>query len=126
MRAVYNCVMKIRYHTAKGSVYVQTKGPAGEYWVKESSDGVMQSLAGGVHIALPRLQELIDEYPRTLLDKTFCFNIGAEREFFEDAVREAYHGALGDEQTVIFFLVKAGDRYAVGCSSEVVRIEKEE
>ena len=118
--------MKIRYHTTKGSVYIETKTEVGDYWVKEEADGDIHALAGAVPIARARLQELIDEYPRTLLDKTYCFNLGAEKEFFEDAAREQFSGVIESEPTVIFFLVKAGERYAVGCSSEITKIETEE
>lgn len=118
--------METRYYTKKGSVYIQTTTEVGEYWVKEDADGVMHSLAGGIHIARTKLQELIDEYPRTLLDKTFCFNIGVEKEFFDDAKREKFTGLIEVEPTVIFFLVKTGDRYAIGSSSEVVNIESSE
>lgn len=118
--------MKFRYFTAKGSTYIQTKTEVGEYWVKQGADGVIHALAGGVHISRQTLQELIDEYPRTMLDKTFCFNLGVEKEFFEDAQRESFRGGIEDEPTVIFFLVKAGDRYAIGSSSEITRIEKED
>ncbi len=118
--------MKIKYYTAKGSVYIQTQSHVGNYWVKIDADGGMHSLAGAVPIARARLQELIDEYPRTLLDRTYCFDVGAEKEFFEDAQRERFEGAIDSEPTVIFFLVKAGERYAVGCSSEIERVEVEE
>jgi len=118
--------MRIRYHTAKGSVYIQTVCGEDEYWLKEDHDGSLHAMAGGIHIARKKLKELIREYPSTLLDKTYCFDIGVEQEFFEDAKRERFRGKIGTEPTVIFFLVRQGDRYAIGSSSEVVKIEKEE
>ena len=118
--------MRIRYYTDKGSVYIQTVSSAGEFWTKEDAAGEIHPLAGGMHIARSRLQELIREYPTTLLDKTLCFGMGVEKEFFEDAQRERFSGLLEAEPTVIFFLVKhPGDTYGLGCSSEVVRIEKD-
>ena len=120
--------MKIRYYTAKGSIYTRTRSEVGEYWIKEEPNGTLHPLAGGIHIMRRGLQELIDEYPRTLLDKTYCFNIGAEKEFFEDALRERCRGLTETEKepTVIFFLVRHGDRYALGCSSEIVKIERQD
>lgn len=118
--------MKVRYFTSKGSVYVVTESAAGEFWVRQEPDGTVQPLAGGVHLARVKLEELIREYPSSMLDKTFCFDIGAEREFFEDAKRESFKGLFELEPTVIFFLVRHGDRFALGSSSEIVRIEKEE
>lgn len=119
--------MRIRYYTDKGSVYIQTVSGDNEYWTKEDTAGEVHPLAGGIHIARSRLRELIREYPTTLLDKTLCFGMGAEKEFFEDAQRERFSGLFEAEPTVIFFLVKhAGDTYGLGCSSEVVRIEKDE
>lgn len=118
--------MKIRYYTKKGSVYIQTICDEGEYWVKEDADGTLHSLVSGLHISRARLQELVHEYPSTLLDKTYCFEFGVEKEFFEDAKREKFSGMMEAEETVIFFLVKHEDRYAIGCSSEVMKIEKKE
>ena len=51
--------MKIKYHTAKGSIYVQTRGAAGDYWVKEASDGTLHSLAGGVLAPLDLLAMVV-------------------------------------------------------------------
>ena len=74
-----------------------------------------------------RLQELVDEYPSTLLDKTCCFDVGVEKEFFEDAKRETYSGMIHREETVIFFLTQRNsDHYAIGCSSVIEKIEKDE
>jgi hypothetical protein len=116
--------MQIKYHTSHGSIYTHTIRDGREYWVKEDKDGQIYPLAEGFHISKVKLQELVREYPSTLLDRTYCFDIGVEREFFEDAKQEPGDGLLGTEQTVIVFLVKRnGDRYAVGCSSEVVNIE---
>lgn len=119
--------MKVRYYTSKGSVYVMTRGEGeGEYWVRQEPDGTVQPLAGGVHLARVKLEELIREYPSTMLDKTFCFDMGAESEFFEDAKRESFKGLYEMEPTVIFFLVRHGDRFALGSSSEIVKVETED
>lgn len=118
--------MKIRYFTEKGSVYLVTRSEVGEYWVRQEPDGSVHPLAGAVHLGRSRLEELIREYPATMLDKTFCFDVGAESEFFEDAKREKFNGLFELEPTVIFFLVKHGDRFALGSSSEIIKIEKEE
>ncbi len=116
--------MQIRYLTEKGSTYIQTISEVGEYWTKEDTEGAVHSLAGGIYIARSRLQELIREYPTTLLDKTLCFGMGVEKEFFEDAKREEFNGPFEAETSVIFFLVKhPGDVYGLGCSSKVVNIE---
>ena len=119
--------MHIKYHTSKGSVYTHTLTGDQDYWVKEDKDGKIHPLAGGIHISKARLQELVDEYPSTLLDKTCCFNVGVEKEFFEDAKRETYTGMIPGEESVIFFLTKRDPgRYAIGCSSMVEKIENVE
>jgi hypothetical protein len=104
--------MQIRYHTSKGSVYIHTLSSDRDYWVKEDTK---------------KLQELVREYPSTLLDKTYCFDVGVEREFFTDAKLEQCETMFETEETVVIFMVKReSDRYAIGCSSEVVSIEKVE
>jgi hypothetical protein len=119
--------MQIRYHTSKGSVYIHTLGGDQDYWVKEDAEGAIHPLAEGLHISKSKLQELVREYPSTLLDKTYCFDIGVEREFFTDAKLEQCETMFETEETVVIFMVKRdSDRYAIGCSSEVVNIEKVE
>ncbi|MHC5122193.1 MAG: hypothetical protein ACYSO7_11905 [Planctomycetota bacterium] len=62
-----------------------------------------------------------------MLDKTYCFDVGVEREFFTDAKLEQCETMFETEETVVIFMVKReSDRYAIGCSSEVVSIEKVE
>ena len=119
--------MQVRYYTKNGSVYTQNIEDGLEYWTAEDKHGNLHSLIGGIHIALRRLQELVSEYPSMLLDKTFCFDIGAETEFFEDTKREKFSGDVEFEDTVIFFLNKRGhDHYGLGSSSVVVRIETDQ
>jgi hypothetical protein len=117
--------MHIKYYTQKGSVYIHTFEESGDYWIKEDTAGQIHSLAGGLHISKNKLQELVREYPSTLLDKTYCFDMGVEKEFFDDAKREQFDGVFNAEDTVILFMVKREqDRYGIGCSSRVVKIEK--
>jgi hypothetical protein len=119
--------MKIKYHTVKGSIYTHTLEGIDDYWVKEDRDGEIHPLVEGLHISKKKLQELVREYPSTLLDKTYCFDMGVEREFFDDAKREEFEGVFETEKTVVFFMVKRDSgRYAIGCSSEVVHVEKVE
>ena len=119
--------MQKKYRTQKGSTYIQTVEGDAEYWRKEDADGQIHPLAAGIHISQDKLQELVEEYPSSLLDRTYCFDADVEREFFEDARRERYLGPLSGEPTVIFFLVKrAGDKYGIGCSSLVTQIEETE
>ena len=119
--------MHIKYHTSKGSSYTHTFEGGQDYWVKEDKDGEIHSLAEGLHISKKKLSELVREYPSTLLDKTYCFDIGVEKEFFDDAKLEECDGVFEAEETVIVFMVKRdGDRYAIGCSSEVVNVERVE
>ena len=93
----------------------------------EDKGGNLRSLVGGIHMALARLRELIKEYPATLLDQTLCFDAGVEAEFFEDAKREKFTGPIEIEESVIFFLAKRDhDRYGIGSSSVIERIESEE
>lgn len=118
---------QIKYHTTKGSIYTHTFEHDKDYWIKEDSDGQIHALAAGLHIAKQSLQELVREYPSTLLDKTYLFGDGVEEEFFDDAQREYVDGLMDGEETVILFLVKHhSGRYQLGCSSQVVKIEKAE
>jgi len=117
--------MQRRFSTQKGSTYIQTIEGENEYWRKEDANGQIHPLAAGIHISRQKLQELVDEYPASLLDKTYCFDVDVEREFFEDARREQHQGPLTGEQTVVFFLLKRdGNKYGIGCSSPVVKIEE--
>ena len=119
--------MKIKYHTSKGSIYIHVFEGNKDYWIKKDSEGVIHPLMGGIHIAKNKLQELVSEYPSSLLDKTYCFDVGVEKEFFEDAKKEKFTGSIDDDETVIFFLVKRNaEKYGIGCSSQVVKIEKVE
>jgi hypothetical protein len=117
--------MQRKFFTKKGSVYTQSIRKGKELWIKKDRDGEIQTLVGGIHISRKRFKELIKEYPSSLLDKTYCFDADVEREFFEDAKREKFTGSIENEDTVIFFLVKKGpDKYGIGCSSLVERIEE--
>lgn len=117
--------MHIKYYTKHGSVYIHTIDGPNEYWIKEDPDGEVYPIAEALHISRAKLQELVNEYPSTLLDKTFCFDIGAEKEFFEDAKREPLEPFSETEETVIFFLIKRADEhYGIGCSSQIVKVEK--
>ncbi|MFA5238519.1 MAG: hypothetical protein WC476_02250 [Phycisphaerae bacterium] len=117
--------MQRKYLTKKGSFYIQSVRRGKELWIKQDRDGEIQTLVGGIHISKKRFRELIKEYPSSLLDKTYCFDLDTEREFFEDARREKFIGNIEDEDTVIFFLVKKGpDKYGIGCSSLVMKIEE--
>ena len=116
--------MQRKFFTKKGSVYVQTIQRDKELWIKQDKGGEIQPLVGGIHISRRKFKELLREYPSSLLDKTYCFDEDVEREFFEDAKREKFTGSIESEETVIFFLVKKEpDRYGIGCSSLVERIE---
>ncbi len=117
--------MEKRSFTKKGGVYIQKIEEGEEFWIKRDANGQIHQLMGGIHISRQRLRELIQEYPSSLLDKTYCFDGVLEREFFEDARRERFIGGIETEQTVIFFLVRRGpDRYGIGCSSLIERIEE--
>jgi len=127
--------MQRKFFTKKKSVYIQTISPATgslatskrgeELWIKQDKDGEIQPLVGGIHISRKKIKELIKEYPSSLLDKTYCLDADVEREFFEDAKREKFIGSIGSEETVIFFLIKRGpNRYGIGCSSLVEKIEE--
>jgi hypothetical protein len=117
--------MQRKFFTKKGSVYTQSIRRGRELWIKQDKNGEIQTLVGGIHISKKKFKELIKEYPSSLLDKTYCFDADVEREFFEDAKREKFTGSIGDEDTVIFFLIKKGpDKYGIGCSSLVKRMEE--
>lgn len=117
--------MERRYFTKKGAVYTQKVEGGREFWIKHDKGGEAHPLTGGIHISRKKLKELIREYPSSLLDKTYCFDIDVEKEFFEDAKKEKFIGSIESEQTVIIFLVKRGpDRYGIGCSSLVERIKE--
>ncbi len=117
--------MQRKFFTKKGSVYIQSIRRGRELWIKEDKNGEIQTLMGGIHISKKKFKELIKEYPSSLLDKTYCFDADVEREFFEDAKREKFIGSIEDEDTVIFFLIKKRpDKYGIGCSSLVKRIEE--
>jgi hypothetical protein len=117
--------MQRKFFTIKGSIYTQTIKRGKESWIKQDEHGETHPLVGGIHISRERIKELIREYPSSLLDKTYCFDADVEREFFEDAKREKFIGSIESEQTVIFFLVKREpNRYGIGCSSLVERIEE--
>lgn len=117
--------MQRKFFTKKGSVYIQTIKRGKEFWIKQDKDEEIQPLVGGIHISRRKLKELMKEYPSSLLDKTYCFDADVEREFFEDAKREKFTGNIESEKTVIFFLVKREpDKYGIGCSSLVERIEE--
>jgi hypothetical protein len=118
-------VMRIKYHTSKGSIYTHTLKGERDYWVKEDKDGQVHPLMEAIHISKAKLQELVREYPSTLLDRTYCFDAGVEKEFFEDAKQEPCDGLFETGKTVIVFMVKRDSgRYAIGCSSDVVRVEQ--
>lgn len=117
--------MRIKYHTSKGSIYTRTLEGGRDYWVKEDTDGEIHPLAEGLHISKAKLRELVREYPSTLLDKTYCFDVGVEKEFFEDAKQEQCESVFEAGQTVVVFMVKRdAEHYAIGCSSDVVSIER--
>ncbi|MEN8127042.1 MAG: hypothetical protein ABFR90_04460 [Planctomycetota bacterium] len=117
--------MQVKYYTSKGSIYVHEIAGENEFWFKQDTHGDIHPLIGGIHISRKRLQELVSEYPSTLLDKTYCFDVGVEQEFFEDAKREAYPDRIHGDETIICFLIKRNSNcYAIGCSSLVQKIEK--
>ena len=117
--------MHIKYHTKHGSVYIHTVEESQEYWIKEDAEGEIHPIAEALPISKAKLQDLVSEYPSTLLDKTYCFDVGVEQEFFEDAKREAYDAFVESEEIVILFMVKRhNEHYAIGCSSQIVRVEK--
>ena len=117
--------MERRYFTKKGGIYIQKIKKGRQLWIKQEKDGQITPLIAAVHISRKKLKELVREYPSSLLDKTYCFDVDVEREFFEDVKREKFTGSIKKQQTVIFFLVKRQpDRYGIGCSSIVKKIQE--
>ena len=118
--------MQIRYFTKKGSVYIH-QTDAGGGWLKRDPNGIFQPLAGAIHLPRTRLQELIREYPTSARDTTMCFGSGLAKEFFDDVKREHMIEAPAGQETNIFFLLSKGnDRYSLGYSSTIQRVEKTE
>ena len=117
--------MERRYFTKKGGIYIQKIGGGREFWIKQDETGEIHPLIGAIHISRKKLKELVREYPSSLLDKTYCFDLDVEREFFEDVKREKFTGSIESEETVIFFLVKRdSNRFGIGCSSLVEKIKE--
>ncbi|MEN6308805.1 MAG: hypothetical protein ABFD91_13745 [Anaerohalosphaeraceae bacterium] len=116
--------MHIKYYTSKGSIYTHVLDSSRDYWLKEDQFGQILPLTEGLPISKKKLQELIKEYPSTLLDKTYCFDETVEKEFFDDAKREQVNSPFEAEDTVIFFIVKSeSGRHSIGCSSQVIKTE---
>ena len=66
-----------------------------------------------------------NSYFKAETQRTYCFDADVEREFFEDAKREKFTDSTESGQTVILFLVKReSNKYGIGCSSLVKRIEE--
>jgi hypothetical protein len=119
--------MQIKYFTKKGSVYICQTDASGCVWFKQDRDGVCQPLAGAIHLSRTRLQELMREYPPSARDTTFCFGNGLAKEFFDDAQREHIADIPAGAETNIFFLLSKGeDKFTLGYSSTIQRIEKSE
>lgn len=119
--------MHIKYSTSKGSMYTHVLDSARDYWLKEDSSGQIHPLTEAIPISKKKLQELIKEYPSTLLDKTYCFDQTVEKEFFDDAKREQINSPFEAEDTVIFFIVNSeSGRHSIGCSSQVIKTEIDE
>lgn len=119
--------MIIRYFTQKGSVYIHQTEGADVNWYKRDKTGLFQPLVGAIHLKRARLQELLREYPTSVLDTTVSFGSDLAKEFFDDAKREHLADMTGDAETHIFFLLSRGEnKYAIGYSSVIQRIEKEE
>jgi hypothetical protein len=117
--------MERRYFTKKGGIYIQKMEGGREFWIKQDEAGEIHPLIEAIHISRKKLKELVREYPSSLLDKTYCFDLDVEREFFEDVKREKFTGSIESEETVIFFLVKReSNRYGIGCSSLVEKIKE--
>lgn len=118
--------MQIRYYTKKGSIYIyQTDTSGNGSWLKQDRNGLFLPLAGAIHLLRTRLQELVREYPTSALDTTVCFGNGVAKEFFDDARREHIGDIPAGQETNIFFLLSKGkDKYTLGYSSVVRRIEK--
>ena len=116
--------MQIIYYTKHGSEYVCRTDSGRSVWYKRDRDGLVP-LAGAFHLPRTRLQALIAEYPRSAVDSTVCFGSGMAREFFEDARREHILDIPEGIETNIFFMIrKADDRYILGYSSTIERIER--
>ena len=119
--------MQTIYYTKKGSRYICQSRPEGTVWYKRGRDGTFQPLAGAIHLPRTRLQELLREYPRAVLDTTVCFGNGLAQEFFDDARREHRADIPDGTETNIFFLQSRGEnKYIIGYSSTVERIETAE
>jgi hypothetical protein len=119
--------MQVQYFTKKGSLYICQKNTSGDVWFKRGRDGLFQPLAGAIHLARTRLQDLLREYPSSVLDTTLCFGNGLAKEFFDDAKREHITDIPEGKETNIFFLLNKGeDKYTIGYSSAIERIEKTE
>lgn len=117
--------MQTAYHTKHGSVYIHQTGADGGSWFKRDADGRLAPLAGAIHLPRARLQALIAEYPRSAVDSTVCFGSGVAKEFFEDARREHIEQAPDGVETNIFFIIqKANDKFTLGYSSTIEKIEK--
>jgi hypothetical protein len=109
-------------------MYVCRKDESGNaHWTKRDRYGRQFELAGAIHLPRTRLQELLREYPSTVLDTTLCFGNGLAREFFDDAKREHITDIPEGTETNIFFIQKKGeDKFTIGYSSVIHRIEKTE
>ena len=119
--------MQIKYHTRKGSIYTHTLEGDQDYWIQEDREGGIHPLVEGLHVSKKKLQKLLREYPSTVLDKTYCFDDNVEKEFFDDVKREEVATRFEAEDTVVFFIVKSDlGLHTIGCSSQVVKIEKVE
>jgi len=117
--------MERTYFTKKGGIYIQKIQEGTEFWIKQEKTGEIRPLIEAIHISRKKLKELVREYPSSLLDKTYCFDLDVEREFFEDVKREKFTGSIESEETVIFFLVKReSNRFGIGCSSLVEKIKE--
>ena len=118
--------MQTSYFTKRGSVYKHKVEGDNEIWFKEDRSGEVYALAGGIHISIKKLQKIVSDYP-SLLDRTYAFDMGVEKEFFENAKKERFTGDIGNEETIIFFLAqKEFGTYGIGCSSLIERIEEVE
>ena len=117
--------MQTSYFTKRGSVYKHKVEADSEIWFKEDRGGEIHALAGGIHVSIKKLQKIVSDYP-SLLDRTYAFDMGVEKEFFEEAKKEQFTGDIGEEETIIFFLAqKEFGTYGIGCSSLIERIETE-
>lgn len=117
--------MQTQYFTKKGSLYICQTGSSGDVWLKRGRTGLFQPLAGAIHLTRPRLQDLLREYPTSVLDTTLCFGNGLAAEFFDDAKREHIADIPLGQETNIFFLLNKGEgKFTIGYSSVIERIEK--